>query len=537
MTDKPTDDTPANKVVSLDERRRGKANKPAPLTGKDAEQLIVQLAVLPDLEYAQRRNAAAEQLGIRVSDLDKQVKRQTALAKPDADELPHWKVEPATEPVDTAGLLYDIKAQFCRYIVLPNGAADAIALWVLHAWTMDAGDISPFLVLVSPTKQCGKTRTLTILLYLTTRSEMASNISPSAVFRYIEDERPTLLIDEGDSFLKDNEEMRGILNSGHTRSGAHVIRNVEVNGEHKPRRFSTWAPKAIAAIGKLASTLEDRSVIVVLQRKPKTAKVDRLRHRDNEEFRVLRSRAARWARDNFDSLVDPDPAVPDKLSDRAADNWRPLIAIAELAGADWSKRARAAALILSGEDATSEDDLVVELLKDVAEIFTAKGEDVLASKTLIGKLTENEERPWAAFGKGGKPITERQLARLLRPLGIISGTIRIGDATPKGYQLSHFRDAFLAYIPPSPPSEAPHRHNVDGTGTSGVFSSATELECGGYEKCEKPNNDGHCGVVADKSGQDGSAHKKAPLNGRAPALGPPGDNEDDIDGTTPGWRR
>ena len=99
---------------------------------------------------------------------------------------------------------------FRRYIVLPKGGAEALALWALHAWTMEAGDISPFMVLVSPTKRCGKTSALIILYYITPRSELASNISPSALFRYIEDVRPTLLIDEADSFVKDNEELRRI---------------------------------------------------------------------------------------------------------------------------------------------------------------------------------------------------------------------------------------------------------------------------------------------------------------------------------------
>src|SRR5262249_6306993 len=112
------------------------------------------------------------------------------------------------------------------------------------------------MVLVSPTKRCGKTSVLIILYYLTPRSELASNISASALFRYIEVVRPTLLIDEADSFVGDNEELRGILNSGHTKAAAHVIRNVESNGEHRPQRFSTWAPKAIATIRELADTLE-----------------------------------------------------------------------------------------------------------------------------------------------------------------------------------------------------------------------------------------------------------------------------------------
>src|SRR4029077_9794348 len=99
---------------------------------------------------------------------------------------------------ECADLLDDIKKVFCRYIVLPKGAAYALALWTLHAWTMDAGDISPFMVLVSPTKRCGKTSVLIVLLYLTPRSELASNISASALFRYVEDMRPCLLIDEAD---------------------------------------------------------------------------------------------------------------------------------------------------------------------------------------------------------------------------------------------------------------------------------------------------------------------------------------------------
>src|SRR5262249_51436770 len=260
-------------------------------------------------------------------------------------------------------LLDSLRQAFRRYIVLPKGAETALPLWVLHTWTMDAGDISPFMVLVSPTKQCGKTNTLIILLYLTPRSELASNITGSALFRYVEQVRPTLLIDEADSFVKDNEELRGILNSGHTKTAAYVIRNVEVSGEHKPRRFSTWAPKAIATIRGLADTLEDRAVMVRLQRKPPGAKVERLRKRDNEWFAAVRSKAARWAEDNFDQLVDADPQMPEALNDRAADNWRPLLAIADLAGGEWPQLARQAALTLSGE---AQDGAVgVELLKDI----------------------------------------------------------------------------------------------------------------------------------------------------------------------------
>src|SRR6202048_2000245 len=310
----------------------------------DDGQEIARLAALPTLAYQQQRKNTAKELGITVDALDKLVRGARAQAEEAQSALPHWKVEPWGAEVSGVELLDDIEKVFRRYIVLPDGAGAALALWTLHAWTADAGDISPFLVLVSPTKRCGKTNVLIILLYLTPRAELASNISASAMFRYIEDVRPTLLIDEAESFVKDNEEMRGILNSGHTKTAAHVIRNVEVNGEHKPRRFSTWAPKAIATIRSLADTLEDRAIVAQLQRKPKSASVERLRKRDSDEFAILRRKAARWAKDNFQRLADdPDPDIPNALNDRAADNWRPLLAIADLSGGGWAHRGRGAA--------------------------------------------------------------------------------------------------------------------------------------------------------------------------------------------------
>jgi Protein of unknown function (DUF3631) len=323
--------------------------EPTAGVGDDSDKVIAELAALSEIAYQKCRKDKARALGIQVSALDKLVKDQRAVAADEESGLPHWKVEPWPDDVPGASLLDDLKSIFEKYIFLPSGAAEASALWVLHAWTMDAGDISPFLVLVSPTKRCGKTSMLILLLYLTPRSELASNISSSAVFRYIEDVRPTLLIDEADSFVSENEEMRGILDSGHTRAAAHVIRNEETNGKHKPRRFSTWAPKAIATIRELADTLEDRSIILQLQRKPKMAKMARLRRRDCDEFAVLRRKAARWAEVNFDALAaDPDPDTPEELDDRAADNWRPLLQIAGLSGKDWSLRAREVACQLSG---------------------------------------------------------------------------------------------------------------------------------------------------------------------------------------------
>jgi putative DNA primase/helicase len=494
------------------------------------EEKIAELAALSELAYQKCRVAEATKLDIRVGELDKLVKKQRAQAIEDTDTLPHWVVAPWNAAVDGAELLDDIKKMFRRYIVLPQGADIAIALWVLHAWTYDAGDVSPFIVFVSPTKRCGKSNTMIILYYLTPRSEFTSNISPSALFRRIQDARPTLIIDEGESFLNNNEEMRGILDSGHTKATAYVHRTVEINGEHKPRRFSTWAPKAIATIGSLKDTLEDRSIIIPLQRKPKTANVARLRKRDNDEFALLRGRAARWAEDNFSKLTDPNPDIPTVLNDRAADNWRPLLAIAELAGHEWLKRARDAACLLSG-DGHEAIPRNVELLADIREAFGDL--DVIRSADLVAKLTADPERPWAEW-KRGKPLTQKQLAGLLRPFGIISERVESALlAQARGYRRSHFEEAWDAYCPGQTRAQADSglskcpsvRKPVNIEQVEG-FRSVSKASADGSKNANLSNNDAVFDAWTDREGGNGGAPVSDQEIAPSPSSSPDVDSED-----------
>ena len=468
----------------------------------DDQAEIKRLAKLSPIEYGRTRKDAARKLRVTVGMLDQIVSKHRKQADEESATLPHWQVEPWPDAVTPAALLDSIVAVFNRYIVLPKYAAEALALWILHAWTFDAGDISPFVVLTSPTKRCGKTSVLILLNWLTPRSELASNISPSAIFRYIEEQQPCLLIDEADSFLKSSEEARGILNSGHTKAAAYVIRNVEMGGDHKPQRFSTWSPKVIASIGGLAGTLEDRAIVIPMQRKPKGAKVARCRRHDCAEFAYLRRQALRWAADNLETLQAAKPALPNSLNDRAADNWEPLLAIADLAGGEWARKARNAAKALSGEKAEADDDDGVELLHDIRAAFAATDHEAIFTKDMIAQLGADEERPWAAYGRTGKPISDRQIAKLLGPFGIISGTVRIDGTTAKGYYRSAFVEAWNAYSKSEKASRQPdgnsqpsQRHNADETGASDVFSSVTDPACDAHEKRDLSNNHTVCDAV------------------------------------------
>jgi putative DNA primase/helicase len=494
----------------------------------DEAVLVEALARKSDTEYDKVRGEVAETLGIRVSTLDDKVAaRRDPMDAAEQTEPTHWSVVPADEPVDGAALLDDLRKTFRKYIVLPPSADVAIPLWVLHAWTYDSCEISPILTLTSPTKRCGKTSAMILLLFLTPRSELAANVSTASIFRYIEAEHPTFLIDEGDSFLSANDEMRGILNSGHTKAGATVIRVQEKDGELVTKRFSTWAPKAIALIKALPETLADRSVILRLMRKPKSAQVERLRKRDSDEFKRLRSRAARWAADHGLKLIDADPPVPATLHDRACDNWRPLLAVADLAGGDWPALARKAACDLTGVE--EDGSLGVMLLVDVREAFGT--DKVMRSSDLIAMLTADPEKPWAEYDRG-KPLTQRQLAKMLGEFGIISNTVRRPKLPlGKGYKRVDLEPQWEAYCPPesgqdglsehSGAFQAEQRNNADGTGTTRDFSSVTEPPCYGSKKADLSYSHADCYAVTDKTALEADESQAAADLGGNGAHHPP----------------
>ncbi len=352
--------------------------------------------------------------------------------------------EPWPEAVDGAQLLDALRASFTRYIVLPEAAAPTLALWIVHTYSYQLGRVAAYAALLSPEKRCGKSTALSVVAALAHRALPASNVLPASLFRVIERDSPTMLIDEVDSFVKDNEELRGILNAGFTRETAFVLRCVGEN--HEPKTFNVFGPKLFAGIGKLPSTLADRSIIIPMRRKQPGETVERFRGLDGEE---LRRKCVRWVADNEAQLAPADPSVPNALNDRAADLWRPLLAIADAAGGEWPAVARRAALELSADK--EDDSQTVKLLASCRACFTRPSVDRVLTKDLLAFLNAQEEEPWNTFNHGGG-LNARQLADRLKPYGITSRTLRDGAERAKGYFAEDFTDAFNRYLPGSPPA-------------------------------------------------------------------------------------
>ena len=379
--------------------------------------------------------------------------------------------------VKVAELLAEIEAVIKKHVVLNDEAAAALAVWVLHTYTFELRDAVAYVAIESPEKRCGKTTLISVLAAMAHKPLIASNITVGALFRAIDVCRPTLFIDEADTFLSGNGAMRGIINSGNTWRTAYVLRlarsrrssaelgkgeggNIEhptSNTEHEPRhpmsgrvgesaetgltKYSCWCPKVIALIGEVPDTIADRSIVVKMSRKLTSEICAPLTELDTSE---IRSKCARFALDARESLARCDAIRGEGLNDRAADTFDPLYAIARLAGKDWETRLHAAALHLTSTART--ENTGVELLLDILSIFIQSGREKVFSWELAATLRE---------GRGGmrslalrdSVIEERGIARILRSYGIRPKTFRIGKEVNRGYDVDSLREALRRYVP------------------------------------------------------------------------------------------
>jgi putative DNA primase/helicase len=361
--------------------------------------------------------------------------------------------------VDGAALLDELRGLTRRLVVLPEHADAALTLWALGTHAFDAFDLFPRLAVTSPQKRCGKSRVLEVLGLACARALGAANVTAAAVYGAIAAWRPTLLVDEADTFMARDEALRGVVNSSHTRAGAFVLR-ASLPGR-EPVRLSTWAPLVVAMIGKPPGTVLDRSIEVPMRRRLLGEPIERLERREAEGvFEVWRRKAARWASDVLAALRRARPSRIPGLDDRAADNWEPLLAVADLAGGEWPAAARAAALALSRER-EDDGDIGTLLLADIRLAFHLRPDGELSgepiaervlTRQLLAVLHAQEERPWAAYERG-RPLGPEMLARLLRPFGIRPVSLKLSKArVGRGYRHQSFADAFGRYLPPLEPA-------------------------------------------------------------------------------------
>jgi hypothetical protein len=365
---------------------------------------------------------------------------------------------------DGAAALEDARAFIGRFCALPvEHAYTAVTLWAAHAWALEAFDSTPRLAFLSPEPGSGKTRALEILTLLVPWPMHAVNATPAALFRSVADPatRRTILFDEIDTIFgpkaKEHEELRGLLNAGHRRSGV-AYRCVGEGTRQEVAAFPAYAGVALAGLGQLPDTILTRSIVIRMRRRAPHEHIEPFRARIHEpEGKKLGQQLGDWAATVTETMSGSWPDMPPGVTDRPADVWEPLLTVADAAGGPWPERARAACTWLVRDNADRGISLGIRLLADLRGILN--GTRAMTTSDILAQLCTLDAAPWADLK--GAPLDARGLSRLLDPYDVEPVKVKVNGRPLQGYRADQLADAWARYLPP--PDDDPQGSGGSGT--------------------------------------------------------------------------
>jgi Protein of unknown function (DUF3631) len=420
--------------------------KAAERKSKERAKAFADISKLPSERGEAEIERLAELLGEDVSALRDDFSEYSA-STIDTTSTPSavWDVEAWPEPVVTAVLLRGLIDKINQHIALrhPHEAL-VIALWVMMAWVHEVAIHSTFLVATSAEPDSGKSTLLGVLYYLTPKPVNAVEVTAATVYRLIDREKATFILDEADDLFKRKVDLSHIFNAAWDRS-KKVPRMEKINGVSTTVWFSPFSPKIVGLLGmNMPRALRGRCIVIKTWPKRLEDKQE-FNDVDDEVFAELRRKLARWSTDNAAVLKDARPLYPAGFINRLQVNWRLLLAIVELAGGSWPKQAREAAERISRT--TTKPSYGLQSLQAFQQIF-ASGRTAITSQETVAVLTADPDSVWCEYNHGG-PITQRQVAAILEPFDIhpivIHPTGR-SSPSPRGYKLEQFRDAFARFL-------------------------------------------------------------------------------------------
>jgi hypothetical protein len=371
-------------------------------------------------------------------------------------------VTTASPRASTFALVDQIENYLKRYVAfVDNAHSFALAIWVAGTHVYEVFDAYGYLVITAATKRAGKTRLMEVLSFIAARSHHTADITPAALFAMVEDEKPTLMIDEAERFAASQKDFRAIINSGYRRGGTVTRRQGPA-----VRHYKVYCPKVFVLIGDLYDTLRDRSIIVNLRR---AHAPHRFIYAGAEgEGRDLRDKLVELVAIHAEEIADAytDLGRLEFLSDREEEIWSPLFAICRVLCPDrWSELTRSAVDISTAktaeakkftdlpqqEDAAQQVEYGERALRDLISVTQSRRRKSISTADAIPALRDLPTGPWRAFrGEGLKPNIEgsMMLASLLEPFGVRPRTIRLrpkslgaNGSTAKGYVLADLVEA------------------------------------------------------------------------------------------------
>lgn len=358
-----------------------------------------------------------------------------------------WDVEPWSEPVVTAALLRDLIDKIDQHFATRPYEVLTIALWVMMAWVHEIATYSTILAATSPEPDSGKTTMLGTTSFLVPRPFSVVEATGPNIYRFVDAHKPTFILDEADTIFKRKPDINSIFNASWTK-GTKIPRQVKIGGVYVTVWFDPFCPKAIGVLGSnVPRALASRCITIKTLPKRREDKQS-FDHVDDEVFATLRRQLARWSGDNASALKNARPLYPANFNNRLQVNWRLLLAVAELAGGQWPKKAREAAEHISRT--ARKPSLGLQLLAAMQKMFVGRAE--ITSEEIVTQLRSDLDSIWVDYrGKG--QITQRQVADLLEQYDITPHPLhptKRKNFARRGYKLAQFVDVFARYVPSDP---------------------------------------------------------------------------------------
>jgi hypothetical protein len=137
---------------------------------------------------------------------------------------------------------------------------DVLTGWVLASWIPEKWHAIPYLFFHGP-PGAGKTWALQVLESIGFRAFLTPSITVASLFRVCDHYKPTLFLDETETYMmKDRREIMNLLNSGY-REGSKAVRTEDTKDGYKIRTFKTFGFKALSGTKELIDTLRSRCII------------------------------------------------------------------------------------------------------------------------------------------------------------------------------------------------------------------------------------------------------------------------------------
>jgi uncharacterized protein DUF3854 len=297
--------------------------------------------------------------------------------------------------VRPAKLICDLETFYSRRRYLPADAAFVEALFCLNTHVFELFDTTPYLLYESATGGCGKTTSLEYHEAVCARAYLSVDPSAAALYRKIDRDHPTWLLDEAALLQSKGDhirEMLAIFDAGY-KAGATVSR-CEDHGEGI-RDFNVFCPKVLSRIGGFRGTLLDRGIVIHLEKSGKLPQTRRKILR--KEAAPLRQALEAYALQYSAQLqqiyeCEPEEGYWPEMSGREEEIWGPLLIHARLAGKEIEHRAVKIARHFSGrkaEIAIAEDGNLART-QETLEVLGQLGSDIFSPNDLMGALSAKE---------------------------------------------------------------------------------------------------------------------------------------------------